>query len=66
MNAHKGILGLGLISLGVIVGCSLSLVSGGGVVIVGALLGGLIGGLLYCMIQVAVSRRKSISEGYSW
>ena len=58
MNAHKGILLLGLITLGAIVGGSLSLVSSGGVVVTGAALGGLLGGLLYCMIQMIDSRRK--------
>lgn len=64
MNTHKGILLLGLITLGVIVGGSLSLVSSGGAVVGGAALGGLLGGLLYCMIQMIVSRRKRENSPY--
>lgn len=58
MNTRKGILLVGLITLGIIVGGSFSLVTNGGVVLGGALLGGLLGGLLYCLIQGTVSRRK--------
>lgn len=57
MNAHKGILLLGLITLGIIVGVSLSLLSNGTVVTAVAS-GGLLGGLLYCLIQMIVSRKK--------
>jgi len=58
MNSHKSILLLGLIALGVIVGGFLSLVSSGGAVVTGTAFGGLLGGLLYCMIQMIVSRKK--------
>ena len=57
MNTRKSILLLGLIALGIIVGGSLSLVTTGGG-LVGLAAGGLLGGLLYCLIQMAVSRRK--------
>ncbi len=58
MNAHKNIFCLGLITLGAIVGGSLSFVIGGGVVVGGIMLGGLLGGLLFCMIQWSVARRQ--------
>ena len=58
MNARKGIPLLGLIILGIIVGAALSLVTNGGG-LVGAAAGGLLGVLLYCLIQMAVSRRRS-------
>ncbi len=58
MNTRKSILLMGLIALGIIVGVALSLISSGGVVITGAACGGLLGGLLYIMIQMILSRRK--------
>src|SRR3989442_588351 len=58
MNTRNSILLLGLIILGIIVGGFLSLVTSGGAVVTGAACGGLLGGLLYCMIQMIVSRRK--------
>ena len=64
MNNRKSILLLGLIALGIIVGGFLSLVSGGGVVVTGAACGGLLGGLLYCIIQMIVSRRKRVNLPY--
>ena len=64
MNTHKGILLLGLISLGVIVGGYLSFVTSSGVVVTGAAFGGLLGGLLYCLIQMIVSRRKRENSPY--
>jgi hypothetical protein len=57
MNTRKSILLMGLITLGVIVGVSLSLVTNGGGLVGGAA-GGLLGGLLYYMIQMIASRRK--------
>ena len=58
MSSRKNILLPGLIALGIIVGGSLSLVSSGEAVVSGAAFGGLLGGLLYCMIQMISSRRK--------
>lgn len=66
MNAHKGILCLGCIALGIIVGVSLSLVSSGGNVVFGIALGGLLGGLVYCAIQGAVSRGKKVDLPYDY
>ena len=64
MNAHKGILLLGLITLGVIVGGSLSLLSNGGTLVTGVAFGGLLGVLLYCLIQTIISRRKRENSPY--
>ena len=58
MNTHKNILLMGLIALGIIVGGFLSSVSSGKALITGAAFGGLLGGLLYCVIQMIASRRK--------
>jgi hypothetical protein len=63
MNTRKSILLLGLIAIGIIVGGSLSLVSNGGGLVGGAA-GGFLGGLLYCMIQMIVSRRKRENVPY--
>ena len=64
MNTHKNILLMGLIALGIIVGIFLSLVSSGEALITGAAFGGLLGGLLYCMIQMIASRRKKTNLPY--
>jgi len=64
MNNRKSILLLGLIALGIIVGGFLSLVSSGGAVVTGTVCGGLLGGLLYCLIQMIVSRRKQDNLPY--
>ncbi|MGZ3608665.1 MAG: hypothetical protein ACXWPS_07485 [Ktedonobacteraceae bacterium] len=64
MNTRKSILLMGLIALGVIAGGFLSFISSSGVVITGAACGGLLGGLLYCMIQMAVSRSKKEVQPY--
>ena len=64
MNNRKSILLLGLIALGIIVGGFLSLVSSGEALITGAAFGGLLGGLLYCMIQMIASRRKKENLPY--
>ena len=58
MNTRKSILLPGLIAIGVIVGGSLSLLSSGGVLITGAVSGGLLGGFLYCLLQMIVSRGR--------
>ena len=64
MNTHKNILLMGLIALGIIVGVFLSLISSGEALITGAAFGGLLGGLLYCMIQMIASRRKKENLPY--
>ena len=64
MSSHKNILLPGLIALGIIVGGSLSLVSSGEAVVSGAAFGGLLGGLLYCMIQLIASRTKKEHQPY--
>jgi hypothetical protein len=64
MNTRKSFLLMGLIVLGVIAGGFLSFVSSGEAVVSGAAFGGLLGGLLYCMIQMIVSRRKSENLPY--
>jgi hypothetical protein len=64
MSSHKNILLPGLIALGIIVGGSLSLVSSGEAVVSGAAFGGLLGGLLYCMIQMIASRRRKENMPY--
>jgi len=64
MNTRKSFLLMGLIVLGVIAGGFLSFVSSSGVVVTGAVCGGLLGGLLYCMIQMIVSRRRKENMPY--
>lgn len=64
MNTRNSILLLGLIALGIIVGGFLSLVTNGGTVVTGAAFGGLLGGLLYCLIQMIASRMKKDNLPY--
>ena len=64
MNTRKSILLMGLIALGVIAGGFLSFVSSSGIVVTGAVSGGLLGGLLYCLIQMIASRRKKENLPY--
>ncbi len=66
MNTRKSILLIGLIALGVIAGGFLSLVTSDGVVVTGAVCGGLLGGLLYYMIQMIASRRKKQNLPYDY
>jgi hypothetical protein len=63
MNTYKKTLCLGLITLGAIVGGSLSLMTGG-LGIVGIMPGGLLGGLLFCIIQWAIARRQRVVLPY--
>ena len=64
MNTRKSILLMGLIVTGVIAGGLLSLVTSDGVVVTGVVCGGLLGGFLYGLIQVIVSRRKKVNLLY--
>jgi|GEM_PF-2776070 len=64
MNSHKNILLPVLIALGVIVGSFLSLVSSSEALLSGAAFGGLLGGLVYFIIQMIVSRRKREKQPY--
>ena len=64
MSTHKNILLPGLIALGIIVGGFLSLVTNGGTLLTGVAFGGLLGGLLYFMIQMIVSRMKKDNLPY--
>ena len=63
MNTRKSILLIGLIALGVIAGGFLSLVTNGGGLVGGAA-GGLLGVLLYCLIQMIASRTKKENLPY--
>lgn len=63
MNTYKKTLCLGLITLGALVGGSLSFMTGG-LGIVGIMPGGLLGGLLFCMIQWAAVRRQRVIVPY--
>ena len=58
MKHLKFMVALGLIALGVFSGSYLGLIDGSGV-FGGAILGGILGGLLYCMIKAFGSRGKS-------
>lgn len=55
---------MGLIALGILLGGFLSSVSSGGTLITGVAFGGLLGGLLYCVIQMIISRRKKENLPY--
>ncbi len=63
LNTHKKTLCLGLITLGALVGGSLSFMTGG-LGIGGIMLGGLLGGLLFCMIQWVAVRRQRVIVPY--
>ena len=64
MNTRKSILLIGLIALGIVAGIAFSLVSSEEAWISGAAFGGLLGGLLYIMIQMYLSRRKRAVHPY--
>ena len=64
MNTRKRILLVGLITLGALIGVFLILVSSGDATVLGAVCGGFLGGLLYYVIQMFVSRRKRENVPY--
>jgi hypothetical protein len=64
MNTRKRILLVGLIALGTIIGVFLNLISNGYEPVLGAVCGGFLGGLLYYVIQMIVSRRKRENVPY--